>query len=227
MDKREIKKFIKNEFKDICKEYDFFHLTDNVIVKVTQDNVLWVICFELADFGITCSVAIQPLYIFDRTPGVVSLNMGARLSRFKTRLPEWWESGNIEVDLQEIKYLLLKNGIPWFQQYGNPKGIIDFIKKGKSKEYGFHQFQVYGEKEYLGYSLLYIGKIAEGIERLEELANKPLSPHAALSWREYIQDLLNLINTLKQDQSEIPAIIDKLIIKNKKALKIDIRHKIC
>ena len=90
MNKRDTNNIIKREFKDISTNYGFMYRSDSELVKVTDENIIEIICFELADFGINCRVALQPLYIFDSTPGVISLNMGARLSRFKTSLPEWW-----------------------------------------------------------------------------------------------------------------------------------------
>jgi hypothetical protein len=220
MDKRLTKRKIKQEFRDILGQYGFFHLTDYQIVKVTPGNILQIICFELADLGMTCSVAMQPLYIFDGTPGVISLNMGARLSRFKTFLPEWWDSGDIDGDLKQIKQLLLDNGMPWFEKYGSPEGIVEFIQKGKSREYDFGQFRSYGETEYLAFSLLYLGRLKEGLDCLDEFVNRPILPHAADFWKRYIRDLFALVNNMKQNQTNIPDILEKLVTENKKTLKI-------
>jgi hypothetical protein len=120
MEKKELKKLIKSEFNDVREKYGFFLQTDTDFLRLTEHNVLNNICFELMDTGFTCDVAIQPLYVYEHTH-VLALDMGERLNKVKVNFVDDWNYNRAEESLQEIKYYLLKNGIPWFEKYGSPE----------------------------------------------------------------------------------------------------------
>lgn len=184
---------------------------------MTKDYVLHTIYFELTPYDFTCGVAIQPLYCFGHTK-VVALDMGERLSKFKEDLQDWWSYDSGEESLRQFKLLLIKNGIPWFEEYGTPEGIIDFIQRDKSKEYGIRSFSSFNKNTYLGFSLLYVGRIQQGIKVLEDEINKGVSPQAAGSWREYNKKLLEIINIIKKEPAKTTVYLQEFVKENKQAI---------
>ncbi len=218
MDKKEVKKLIKAEFKDIINANNFIKKTDTLYVKVTDRNVLHIINFDLGSIGFTCSVAMQPLYIFDYSKGIY-LDMGERLSRFKIVQKEWWSYEQPQAGIKEIKELLLRNGMPWFKNYGTPEGIIDFISTGKYKEYGFIAFDSFHRKRILGFSLLYSGRIDEGVKCINDLMSE-IKDNAADFMLSYKKQLAEFVERIKNQPETLPGILEGAIIDNKASLKI-------
>lgn len=218
MDKKQLKKLIKNELKDICKVQKFIPKSETLYLRVTDDNVLHIINFDLGSTGFTCSVAIQPLYSIEHT-NVVSLNMGGRLSRFKIIQKEWWTYDEPEKGLNEIMNLLMLNGLPWFEQYGTARGIIEFISKGKQKDYGLLSFDSFHQKKYLAFSLLYTGDVVEGAKSINELISD-IKDNAADFMLSYKKQLVNLATTINCEPEKVSEILHLAILENKKSIKI-------
>lgn len=218
MDKKQLKKLIKNELKEVCKIHNFIPKSETLYLRVTDDNVLHIINFDLGSIGFTCSVAIQPLYAFEHT-NVVSLNMGGRLSRFKIVQKEWWTYEEPEKGLNEIMNLLILNGLPWFEQYGTAKGIIEFISSEKQKEYGLVSFGPFHQKKYLAFSLLFTGNLIEGAKCINDLIGE-ISDNAADFMLSYKKQLVELATTIKSEPEKVSKILNTAIIENKKNIKI-------
>ena len=218
MDKKELKKLIRNELKEVCKLYNFIPKSEVQYLRLSDDNVLHIINFDLGSIGFTCSVAIQPLYTFEHT-NVVSLNMGGRLSRFKIVQKEWWSYEEPEKGLKEILNLLMLNGLPWFEKYGTAKGIIEFISSGKHKEYGLVSFDSFHQKKYLAFSLLFTGDMIEGAKCINDLIGE-IKDNAADFMLSYKKQLLELSTTIKNEPEKVSEILNTAIIENKKSLKI-------
>lgn len=218
MDKRQLKKLIKNELKDICKIHKFIPKSETLYLRVTDDNVLHVINFDLGSIGFTCSIAIQPLYTIEHT-NVVSLNMGGRLSRFKIVQKEWWTYEDPEKGLKEILKLLMLNGLPWFEQFGTAIGIIEFITSGKPKEYGLVSFNPFHQKKYLAFSFLFIGNLIDGSRYINDLIGeiKENATDFMLLYKKQLEELANIIN---REPEKVPQVLNTAILENKKAIKI-------
>lgn len=218
MDKKQLKKLIKSELKEVCKMHNFIPKSETLYLRINEDNVLHIINFDLGSIGFTCSIAIQPLYTFEHT-NVVSLNMGGRLSRFKIVQKEWWTYEEPEKGLNEIKDLLILNGLPWFEEYGTAKGIIEFISNGKQKEYGLVSFDPFHQKKYLAFSLLYTENLAEGAKCINDLIDE-IKDNAADFMLAYKKQLIELTNTIIIEPEKVPEILNTAILENKKGIKI-------
>lgn len=218
MDKKEIKKLIKTEFKDIFNVTGFTKKSDTLYIKNTERNVLHIINFDLGSIGFTCSVALQPLYVIEHTQGI-NLTMGERLSRLKIVQKEWWSYDQSQNAIEEIKMLLIKNGIPWFKNYGTPEGIIDFISTGKFKEYGFITFNQFHQKKNLAFSLLYSGRVEEGVKCIYDLMSE-IKDNAADFMLAYKKQLAELVENVKNQPQVVPKIFEDVIVNNKASLRI-------
>ncbi|MDD3173814.1 MAG: hypothetical protein PHF63_09165 [Herbinix sp.] len=217
MDKRRIKKLIKKYFDELCSTNNFIAISDTLFLRI-KGNVLHIINFDLGSTGLTCLVAMMPLYTLEHTL-CVTLNMGSRLSRFKTIQNEWWPYENIEQSLCDIMELLIKNGLPWFEQYGTPEGIINFIKINKKEEYGLVSFDLFHQKKYLGFSLLYLGGVEEGIRCLEDMISE-IKDNAAEFMLIYKKQLRDLVNTIKSHPNKISETLDAYIYDNALTLRL-------
>ena len=218
MYKKEVKRLIKTEFKDIINANGFTKKSDTLYIKNTEGNVLHIINFDLGSIGFTCSVALQPLYILEHTSGI-NLSMGERLSRLKIVQKEWWSYEQPESGIKEIKGLLLKNGMPWFENYGKPQGVIDFISTGIYKEYGFIGFNPFHQKKNLGFSLLYTGRLDEGVKCINDLISE-IEDNAADFMLSYKKQLVELATIIKSEPEKVPEILNTAILENMKGIKI-------
>ena len=216
MDKKRLKQLIKNEFKIILCPIGFISKSDTLFVRLSKDNVLHIVNFDLGSIGFTCSVAIQPLYTFDHTE-VISLNMGARLSRFKIVQKEWWSYIEPEKGLSEIKELLLKNGLPWFNEYGTPDGIIEFIATGKVNEYGLKSFDAFHQEHYLAFSLFYTGHLEDGVKHIEKLVSM-ISSNSAEFIIAFKDQLLDVVSKITSDNYKL--VLNSIAESNKNAIKM-------
>jgi hypothetical protein len=215
----ELRRFIKRRLKDVCENYHFTRKTDTLYLRLTKSDVLHTILFELGTIGFTGTVAIQPLYCFEHTR-MFDLSMGERIGKFKVNLRGWWDYENAEDNFIQNKELILKNGIPWFDRFGSPEGIIDFIANKRVQEYGIFFSSLTSQRRYHGFSLLYIGKIDEGTKILTEMANEP-SPFADESFRKYDREILDIVKMIKKDPQQTPSLLQGFVKENKKALKIE------
>ena len=216
MDKKELKKLIKTEFGGFLKELGFSKKSEGVYIKI-NNNIIQNITFELGSIGFTCSIAMQPLYIKDHTI-VLGLSFGNRLSRFKVIKREWWPYEESAKGIAEIKELLIKNGLPWFEKYGTSKGIAEFISNGKIQDYGLW-FDEFHQKQYLGFSLLYSGYISEGIKSLNNMLNE-ISENAVEYMKEYKMHIVKLLDRIKENPDDVINIFDDIIRENRLSLKI-------
>jgi len=155
VDKNQLRMQIKSKFFSILQPLGFKEMPSLLYVRVTDDNVLHTVSFDLSEIGFTCAVAMQPLYFYDYDP-VISFNMGNRLSRFKIVQKEWWVYDDAVNGLEEIERLLRKNGLPWFDEFGSPEGIIRFIVCRKAGRYRFRLFDSFLQNLYFRFIFLLI-----------------------------------------------------------------------
>jgi len=218
MEKKELKKAIRIEFDKPLKESGFYRKKEGVYIRVNE-NIIHNITFEFGSIGFTCWVAMQPLYIKEYTPAIsLHLTFGSRLSRFNTFQKEWWPYGEPMKGISEIKKLLYKNGLPWFDQYGTPRGVIDFISSGKVKEYGLWFRRIF-QQQYLGFSLLYVGDTEEGIKALQSMLGE-ISESAVEFVLEYKKQMGDFIKQISENPNATKRIMDEIVQGNRLALKV-------
>ena len=213
-----MKKLIRAEFDAYLKEQGFLRKAEGQYLKICR-NIICNITFELGSIGFTCAVAMQPLYVMDYMP-IIHISFGNRLSRFNVIQREWWSYDEPEKGIADIKSLLERNGIPWFNKYCSPEGIVNFITGGKAKEYGIFWFDTYNEQKYLGFSLLYIGQTDEGIHALRVMLNE--IHECAVGWmNEYKEQVEELIERINMHPEDIKRIIDDIIHNNKSSFNLE------
>jgi len=218
MDKKELKKTIRAEFGKYLAELGFYRKREGVYIRICE-NVIHNISFEFGSIGFTCVIAMQPIYIKVGTPSIfLHLTFGSRLSRFRIIQKEWWSYDEPKKGIVEIKELLNKNGFPWFDQYGTPRGVIDFISGGKVEEYGLW-FDKFHQQQYLGFSLLYIGQIEKGIRALQAMCNE-ISENAVEFMKEYKIQINSFIDMITKDPNSLRTALDDIVQENRAALKI-------
>jgi hypothetical protein len=221
MEVKEIRKLIKEEFKDIQKLYGFHRRTGILYIKITDDCILQDICFQLRRDSLTCEVAMQPLYAYNDIPGL-TFNFGTRIGHFKHYSTDWWQFENATEGikcLKEVKLLLVEHAMPWFEQYGTPEGIIDFIQQDKDEEYGFYHLKVRCKEEFLAFSLLYLGNIQAGLTCLENYVQTMHSKDEY--WVQYRFKLQSIIDSISQDPNITLKLLQGFVSDNKSLLKLD------
>jgi hypothetical protein len=218
MDKKELRKLIRSEFDVFLKGSGFSRRREGVYVRVIED-VIHNISFEMGSIGFTCAVAMQPLYVKEhKATAFLQLTFGNRLGRFKVTRNEWWPYDEPEKGLAEIKRLLNENGLPWFERYGTPEGIIDFITSGKVEEYGLW-LNRYHQNRYLGFSLLYIGRTEEGIRALRDMLGE--IGGEAVEWMQgYKTQIMEFIDEIGECPDKGVEAFDNIVRDNRIALKI-------
>ena len=218
MDKKYLKKLIKKEIGEYLMGAGFSRHKESVYIKI-RESIIYNISFSFGSIGFTCTVAMQPLYVNGfQDKAFLHITFGSRLSRFKIVQKEWWTYDEPEKGVSEIKELLIKNGLPWFKQYGTPEGIIEFIQNGKVEEYGL-KFNTYQQKQYLGFSLLYTGSIEDGISALEVMLDG--IKEDAVDWiKDYKMRIIELICRVEKDPVSAKIILDDIVQENRIALKL-------
>jgi hypothetical protein len=127
---------IKKSMAQFAKEQHFIFYKPTILVRLSEDT-LHIVNFDVYANGFDCRVAIQPLFIPSDS---INLSFGNRLSHLGVHLPGIWGQGDeMEVigDFEEVQGLLLRNALPWFDEAGSPKGMVEFLKDGnfeKNKE---------------------------------------------------------------------------------------------
>ena len=187
--------------------------SDTLFYRLTDKDVLHTVGFELSPIGFTCFVAIQPLYAYDHTV-VFHYSFGARLSRFRTLQQEWWNYENTEDGLDEIEKLLIKNGMPWFDEFGSPEGIVRFINKKLGRRYGVNFDD---DDIFLGFSYFYLGQIEKGKRCIREYF-EGIADDAADFIFTYKNELVDLMNRITADN--VHSILADIANANKNILKI-------
>lgn len=170
IDKKKIYKLIRSVFAVFSQQNGFSFYKNYILVRI-QSDILHTICFDFGVGGLTCDIAIQPLYIPSED---IVLSFGNRISKFNVNLKERWSYGQtesaMEKSLVEIKELLEKNALPWFRETGHPQGIINFIENGSVNDQalilGLPDFL---KRLYLGFSYLYQNEFKSGTMVLEGL----------------------------------------------------------
>jgi hypothetical protein len=220
-DRRYLKKLIKSEFKGFLAEQGFFAKTDKFFLRITPENVLHMVLFEFLSNGFTCVVAMIPLYVFEHGEIDMHITFGERLTRFRIVEPEWFSYDEPDKGVARFKELLIQNGLPWFEEYGSPVGIAEFISKGKTIEYGllFFGYDTYFKKKYLGFSLIYTGHVDEGIRCLQEMLSE--ITEKSVDWmHEYKADVIQIIDRIKEKPEDARKILDDVAAQNRAKLKI-------
>ena len=218
MDKKELKRLIRAEFDSSLKELGYLKKGETAYIKLFE-NIIRNITFELGSTGFTCWVAMQPLYVKEYTPSVyLHLSFGKRLSRFRVVKREWWPYDDATRGILEIKELLEKNGLPWFDQYGTPEGIVKFISHGKVDQYGIW-LDRFDQQQYLGFSLLYLGRTNYGVRVLKRML-KGIGKDSADFIKDYRTQINQLIERIEEHPEDVKKILDDIVQENRAALKI-------
>jgi len=219
MDKKLLRKLIVKEFHEIITQNSFVKKSETLYIKITNENILLIINFDLGSNGFTCGVAMKPLYILEKTLGI-DLSMGQRLSRFKTVLNEWWSYESAEEGIKEIKKLLIKNGLPWFEEVGTPVGIINFIMNKSYEKYNLLSFGKFHQLKFLAFSLIYVGNFSEGVLYIDKLILE-ISDKAVDWMLEYREELKQFKGMVMNDFEHIPLVMKALTKKHIDYIKIN------
>ena len=215
----ELKKLIKSGFLEFSKQNGFYFLKPTILIKVNCD-VLQIINFDIAPNGVNCTIAIQPLYIPSED---IILSFGNRLNHFKTSLPGIWCNGDAEkakVDFCEMKELLEKNVLPWFEDVASPMGIVRFIKSDRSDKPDYIVgFSPNLKRLYYAYSNLYLGEIDQAKDTLEDIlsTNREDMRPWVLKQSEMIEETLCVLSDYPE---RVKAALDENTTFTKQALKI-------
>lgn len=207
MDKKSLKRIIKDYFTPFAMKYDFEFYKPTIMHRECDDTI-HIINFDLPTEGFYCNIAIQPLYIPADT---ITLSFGNRLNYFKTKLSGIWGYSNdksiIEKDLLQVKDLLEVNALPWFDEVGSPEGIISFIESGAAEDINIIVgFPPTLRNIYLGFSYLYINKI----DLAEKTLLKVLEQYKYDNRPWVVQEKEMINNILELAKNESGKIKDKL-----------------
>jgi hypothetical protein len=88
-------------------------------------------------------------------------------------------------------------------------------------EYGFSLFSSFSQQVYLGFSLLYVGRIKEGLFYLEDLT-KQITDKSVELLHKYKSDILQIITSIKNNPEKTRELLEGFAIENKKALKLKV-----
>jgi len=219
VDRKEIRKLVKSHFWQLLKKEGYKKYKSSTFTKISKDNVLQIVYLEFGSIGFTCGVALYPLYIIGYRYGY-NLALGERLTRFKMVGREFWLYENNPMEgIKKFEYLLFKNGLPWLEEYSNPKNIIKFISGYEFKEYGIILFDTFFQKQYQGFSYLYIGEIDKGVNCLRKMIGE-ISEDAVDFMHVYKKNIEQFIETIENKPELLPQILNDVIEDNKKEMKL-------
>ncbi len=222
---KDVRKYIRKHFKPFAKEYGFQFRTQITLYRIHQ-NVLHSLGFENLSSGFTCQVAIQPLYY----PGdSYFFNFGDRISNFKVHLLETWDYLYPEKGVLEILELVKRDVLPWFDKFGHPAGIIDFVENYKEykKEYVYCRISPDAREESACFSYLYLGQYQKATEYLKKgivLLKQIIQEHPEWSVDWHGKELAmyeHLLGLIQNDPPKIKPQLDEYIQYTKKNLKIE------
>ena len=216
MNKANLKKQIHKELGCFLNEHGFTKKKEGTYLKISND-IICNICFSFGSIGFTCAVAMQPLYVPDHSP-ILHLTFGKRLSRFKVLQREWWPYDEPTRGIAEIKALLIKNGLPWFEKYCSPEGFIEFFVTGKVAEYGLFTDEYY-QKQFVGFSLIRLGHLEEGITVIQSMLSE-ITERSAEWMHGYKARITELIDTIQNNPDKVDDIVADIIQENRVALKL-------
>ncbi len=186
--KRSMTSMIKKRFETFAIE-NGFHFHKPTILARINEHVIHIINFDVLTLGFNCSIAIQPLYVpLDN----IALNCGNRLNDFRVNIPGNWGYGtSVEQDLDEVEALLRENAVPWFDEVGNPQGLVKFIEEEERVNLLTVGFAPFFRTLYLGLSLIFVDKVDEGIHLLGEIFKHPQEYNSIwfTKWKETIDPL--------------------------------------
>jgi len=219
VDRKEIRKLVKSHFWQLLKKEGYKKYKSSMFTKISKDNVLQIVYLEFGSIGFSCRIALQPLYIIKHIHGI-NLALGNRLTRFKMVGGEFWSyKDNPMEGIKKFEYLLFKNGLPWLEEYSNPRSIIKFIEKKEFNEYGLNLFWDYFQKQYQGFSHLYIGEIDKGVNCLRKMIGE-ISEDAVDFMHVYKKNIEKFIETIENKPELLPQILNDVIEDNKKEMKL-------
>lgn len=220
IEKKILKKAIKEFFAPFAKQNGFFYLKPTLLVREHMDT-LHIINFDIPHFGYNCDVAIQPLYIPQED---IVLGLGNRLEHFKEVSKGRWgfceNENELEQGLIQVQKLLEKNVLPWFNEVGTPQGIVSFIERGYCKDVklivGFPPFL---ENLYLGFSYLYCNNF-DLADKAFDIVTKELEGDS----NPWIIQMVNLLHNIKvllhSEPEKIHILLNTFIEQTKRNLKI-------
>ncbi|MBE0447971.1 MAG: DUF4304 domain-containing protein [Actinobacteria bacterium] len=218
--RRSVRKLIKKVFKPFADEHGFKFHKPTLLLREYKDT-LHIISFELSTADFTCRIAILPLYVPEDT---ISLSFGNRISRFKVMLREWWDYKQTEQEneqsLMQIKELLERNALPWFEEAGSPEGIVSFIESGKADDPSIAlRCPRFIKDLYLGFSYLYLNKYDQAGRLLQAVADsfKGDTRQWAINTRELAENMCTLA---KERPEEVSIKLQEFIKQTKENLKL-------
>lgn len=196
MDKKSLQKIIKSSLNTFAKENGFLFQKPGLMLRKHQDT-LHIINFDVLNERFNCDVAIMPLYYPSET---IDLSFGNRLNHFKTKHSGIWGGGtlqDVEQDLQHVKVLLEQNILQWFEEVGNPNGIVTFIENGSSEDINIIVgFPPVIRNTYLGISYLYTNNIEKAYSPLKKVLEtyKDDDREWAVYHKELVEELLSMMS---------------------------------
>lgn len=219
MDSKANKKLIKQILTPFAKKYGFVFTKTTLLTRI-NDNVLHTISFDTPSRGFNCDVAMQPLYIPEKT---IDLSLGCRINRFKANLAGAWGYGNEQKTIEELDVviqLLQTNVMPWFEESGNPLGIVSFLESGGAQKYKLLiRGTPYFEQQYIGFSYLYLGEYDKADKPLATIVE--LFKNETVGWAIELRELANNIRMLAKNEPEkIKGKLEEYIDQTKAELKL-------
>jgi hypothetical protein len=223
VEKKKLIAMIKKSMAQFAKEQNFIFYKPTLLVRLVEDT-LHIINFDVYAKGFDCCVAIQPLFIPSDSIG---LSFGNRLSHLGVHIPGVWGHGNekeVISDLEEVQGLLLNNVLPWFDEVGYPKGMVEFLSDGnyeKNQEIivGFPPFL---RRLYLAMGYLYEADYLKAESELDKFYQ--LTQNDTRSWmlerKKFANQIAALIKT--EDNNKITQHIEYIIKETKSNLKLKI-----
>jgi diadenosine tetraphosphatase ApaH/serine/threonine PP2A family protein phosphatase len=155
VEKKQLIKLLKKSFADFVGKHGFIFYKPTILVRNSEDT-LHIINFDVYTEGFDCRVAIQPLFIASEE---ISLSLGNRLCHLGEHAPGIWGYGNeIEVvaDFEHVKELLEKVALPWFEEAGHTKGLIDFLS---DEDLGSSKYKIVGLPPFMRRLILATGNL--------------------------------------------------------------------
>lgn len=214
---------IKKTLAQFAKEQNFIFYKPTILVRISRDT-LQIVNFDVYAIGFDCKVAIQPLFLPNDS---ISLSLGNRLSHLGVHLPGIWGQGNeqeVVEDFEQVKGLLVRNALPWFEEVGHPKGIVNFLKDDNFEK---NKDIIVGLPPFLRRLLLAMGYLYEEnyilakseLKIFYELAKDETKPWM-LEFRKFANQITELIDT--EDSSELTQHLQNIIQDTKSNLKLKI-----
>jgi hypothetical protein len=215
------KKLVKEIFASFTKKHAFKFRGASSLIKVNQ-NVLQIIGIGNGSYGPLCDVSIQPIYI-----PTIGLNaeFGNRLNRLNTMQDSWHYGESEEEDRNNFLQMLElteSNVLPFFEEAGNPEGIIAFIEAGKAKVPMIPGFSPYSRHRHVGYSYLYLNEVGLAEEAFKKMAIELQDGYEVNFANKLIASALELVALGKESPEKLKENLSEIVRQNYIDLKLKV-----